>query len=381
MHLIIDAHNLKSGGGRVHVRALLEHTSTPHPFQKVTVVCHPLLARELTPLRSGRPWLAVLGIDHLARNLAARRLWHDHAFPKLVARQGADVLFAPGGILPARLPGGTAAVVLVQNMLLFQRREAARYGPGLERLRLTRLRRRVFSALRRADGVIFPSRFGRYMATCAVPRRGGRVAVIPNGVDPRFRDPDPASRTRRAPKRLLYVSTMDVYKHQDMVVRALGLLRQQGYRDLHLDLVGPPRQPMYRRVCRAIDEMGLHGVVQVTPWVPHEALPDWYFEADIGVFASSSETCPNILLEMMAAGVPTVCSDRLPMPDFCMDAAEYADPEDPEALARAVAGLLEDEEKRIRKGLDLATRARCYDWKACARQTLEFLAGTVQDRR
>ncbi len=381
MHLVIDAHNLRSGGGRTYIRYLLHHVSSPHPFRRVTVVCFPDLVRDIGYLREERAWLTIMAIEHLARHLVARRLWHDTLFPQLLARLGADVVFAPGGILPRRRPPGSSAVVLIQNMLLFQPREAARYGTGPARLRLARLRGRVVASLAQADGAIFPSEFGRYMATVAVPQSRAHTTVIPNGVDPRFRDPNPGARARRVPKRLLYVSTLDVYKHQDTVVGALGLLRKQGHHDLHLHLVGPWQEPMLGRVRRAIAETGLHEQVALTPGVSHDALPGVYHAADIGLFASSCETFPNILLEMMAAGLPMVCSVRLPMPDVCLDDAVYADPEDPEALAAAVARLLADDAARRRMGRRLAERASAYDWPTCARHTFAFLGEVALGQR
>ncbi len=373
MHLVIDAHNLRSGGGRIHVTSLLKYAETPQPFGKVTVVCHPGLGMELEPLARTRPWLDVHTVGILERGIVARRLWHDRAFPRLLDTLRPDALFAPGGVLPRRLPTRTRAVVLIQNMLLFQPREAARYGPGLHRLRLEFLRRRVRASIQAADGLVFPSSFGRFKATLAVPGTRARVAVIPNGVDPRFRLPDPAARAARAPRRLLYVSTIDAYKHQDRVVLALALLRRRGYHDLHLDLAGTPRAPMIGQVRAAIVEERLQAHVTITPWVPHDRLPETCAAAHIGLFASSSETCPNALLEMMAAGLPMVCSDRLPMPDFCASDAEYADPENPEALAGAIARLLDDPARRTRSAVGLAARARKYDWRTCATSTLGFI--------
>ena len=42
--------------------------------------------------------------------------------------------------------------------------------------------------------------------------------------------------------------------------------------------------------------------------MPYEKLNEFYGGADIGLFASSCENMPNILVENMAAGLPIACS-------------------------------------------------------------------------
>ncbi len=374
MRLLIDAHNLRSGGGRIHIRYLLQHLPVPEPFDEVIVVCPPRLATELANVVGPRPWLRLLPQPALEQPLAVRRLWHDAQFPRLLQTIAPSVLFAPGGVLPAHTPNRTATAALIQNMLLFQPREAARYGLTPERFRLNRLRQRVLHTLRVADGLIFPSTFGRYMALNACPGTRARIRVIPNGVDAAFRSTSLETRTRRRATRILYPSTLDRYKHQHQVVRALGILARRGMDGLQLHLAGATREPETARVRKAIHAHRLEETVVLLGEVPHEAMPGLHAAADIGVFASSCETCPNILLEMMASGLPMVCSNRLPMPDFCLDGAVYADPERPESIADALESLLTSSEKRTHHAHRLQKLARRYDWMTCATETFRFLS-------
>ncbi|MBK9398484.1 MAG: hypothetical protein IPN55_15080 [Saprospiraceae bacterium] len=65
---------------------------------------------------------------------------------------------------------------------------------------------------------------------------------ISHGISMRFNGSikvqrDIGSYTEQSPYRILYVSIIDVYKHQDRVIEAVKKLKDAGY-NVHLDLVG-----------------------------------------------------------------------------------------------------------------------------------------------
>ena len=76
--------------------------------------------------------------------------------------------------------------------------------------------------------------------------------------------------------------------------------------------------------------------------LPHQALPAWYQHARINLFASCTENCPNILLELMASGRPALVSGRGPMPEFGGQTVTYFDPENVGQLVERWLGLLSD---------------------------------------
>ena len=125
------------------------------------------------------------------------------------------------------------------------------------------------------------------------------------------------------PYKILYVSIIDQYKHQWHVVNAVNILRKEGY-PICLDLVGPSYSPALRRLNSTIEKVDPLG-----QWVSYQnEIPSMnyikrYANADLGLFASSCENMPNILLEMMASGLPIVSSDRGPMPDILLDGGLY----------------------------------------------------------
>ena len=80
--------------------------------------------------------------------------------------------------------------------------------------------------------------------------------------------------------------------------------------------------------------------------VDHARLGDLYRSASAVLLPSLAESFSATCVEAMHFGVPLVTSDRDFAREVCQDAAVYADPTDPEALADALYRVLEDPELR-----------------------------------
>jgi glycosyltransferase involved in cell wall biosynthesis len=184
------------------------------------------------------------------------------------------------------------------------------------------------------------------------------------------RDTDvPAERTFQ----WLYVSIVDLYKHQWVVAEAAGMLRDEGL-TLTVDFIGPAYAPALRRLratMRRVDPEGR--MLRYRQAVPHAELPRVYQDADAFVFASSCENMPNILLEAMAASLPIACSDRGAMPEVLDDAGERFDPEDARSTADAMRRIMTDPQRRRELSTKARERALEFTWSRCAHDTFAFL--------
>jgi len=108
--------------------------------------------------------------------------------------------------------------------------------------------------------------------------------------------------------------------------------------------------------------------------VPYEKLNNLYAQADLGVFASSCENMPIILMETMASGLPIACSNRGPMPEVLGDAGLYFDPESPTEIMRSLRKYIDSPELRTEKANSSIARCQQYSWSRCADETFMFLA-------
>jgi glycosyltransferase involved in cell wall biosynthesis len=385
LQMCIDASNLRAGGTVTHLVELLRAADPPsHGFERVIVYGGSAVLGKIEE----RPWLQKIADPLLEqssdpfrdRRHLQRAFWQRFRLRRLARAAGCDVLFVPGGMDNS---GFRPMVTMSRNMLPFDPQEAGRYGWSAAALRLLLLRWLQTRTFRSADGLVFLTGYARDTVLRATGSIRARTAVIPHGVSRRFVNPpreqrDIAAYAPESPFRLLYVSTLDVYKHQGNVVTAVAQLRAAGL-PVVLDLVGPANGSALDRLNETLATLpGADVCIRYHGAVSYEELHGFYRRADLKVFASSCENMPNILVEAMAAGLPIACSSRGVMPEVLGDGGLYFDPEQPQQIADAVRTLIESPDLREQKARAAFARAQQYSWERCAGDTFAFLASRAQ---
>lgn len=371
MQLGIDASNLRSGGSVTHLSELLRVARpAKYGIERVFVWGGQNILRQLPE----RDWLESIHEPTLDGTLPMRVMWQQTKLSRLAKRAACDLLFIPGGTY---LGDFKPYVTMSRNVLPFDFSQVRLYGASTMLLRFLLLRYSQVKTMRRADGTIFLDDYARSLVVRAAGRLKGPDVIIPHGVAEKFRAAPRAQKklsaySRQEPFRLLYVSTIDAYKHQWHVVEAVARLIGKGL-PVTLELVGHAHPPSLRRLQRVIRQLDAQGYVDYRGAIPHADLPAAYARADAFVFASSCENLPNTLLEAMTAGLPIACSNRDPMPGILGDGGIYFDPEDPVALAGVLQGLLDSPEARETYSAAASARARAYTWERCADETFSFL--------
>lgn len=376
MRILINALSARLGGGQTYLLNLLKHVPQEDNFQ-VFVLVQPSL--HLIDLPDNVVWIEQASLE----NPLLRTLWEETHLVKLLKQLNIDLFFSPGGLLPRILPYNMLTAVTFQNMLPFDYVQRKKYPYGYRRLRECLLERGLSSAIRRANSVIFISNFARIFIEQKLGLSQSKYIVIPHGIHPSFR-PDfgaPLPRPNWLPEEdyFLYVSFIDYYKAQLEVIRGFNHYHQQGGKG-KLVLVGPEYRHYGDLVRREIDKLGLFEWVIVIGNVPHIELPAAYQNARINIFASFTENCPNILLEMMASGRPALVSHRLPMTEFGGDAVAYFDPANPLEFARHLAELVSDVERQHQLSVSAMEQVACYTWERSASLTWRSLAELYQGR-
>lgn len=370
MNVVINALSARRGGGQTYLLNLLEHFDDSFGMQIY------VLAPKTLKLPTHHSIIR-LQVDWPTENPLLRAVWERIALPGLLKKEGADILFCPGGLINTRAPHGCRTVTMFRNMIPFDMAVRKKYPFGLMRLRNWLLERTMLSSMIRADLVIFISEFARNVIEERALGRIRQSVTIPHGINDHFRvgKDSVLPRPEWLPKEeyLLYVSFFDVYKSQLEVVRGYHLLRLRRDTKEKLILAGNHSEPCAQRVIDEIRHLGLQDNVILTGNITYKELPAVYAHAKVNIFASTCENCPNILLEALGAGRPLLVSDCPPMPEFGGDAVVYFNPFSPEDFAEKLESLIDDENARSRYAVMATERARFYDWAVTARATWRAL--------
>jgi glycosyltransferase involved in cell wall biosynthesis len=163
---------------------------------------------------------------------------------------------------------------------------------------------------------------------------------------------------------ILVVGTLDPRKGQDVLLRALTRLP-----DVRAVLVGPD-QWQAASIRALATELGLDGRVDFLGRVTDDELASCYRESTLVCVPSRAEGFGLVVLEAMAFGVPVVASDLPAIREVGGDAVTLVPPEDPAALAGAIADLLADGARQDLLVAAGRVAARRWTWEATARATL-----------
>ena len=366
MKLVIDASNIRAGGGIVYLQNILQNVDPyTHDFQKVVVYGgnNPLVC--LPP----KKWLDLREIPILNRTFIHRLQWQKSQLGQIVKQEKA-LLFVPGGLYLERyLP----FVTMFQNMQVFETHEKKRECFSKAWLRLQLLHIGQAKTFRNCSGLICLSEYSQNYLQRFYPNllNNSKVSIIHHGIS----QINQQSREYgfKDKIRLLYVSTVKQYKHQWHLIEAVAILKKQGF-PIEVHLIGSCDRAASKRMNKAIQKNSSHGeFVHYHGGLSHNETLDWYGNVDLFAFPSSCETFGISLLEAMAAGLPIACSDRGPMSELLQDAGIYFNPEDPDSIAASLKLLLKDEALRENLGSKARLLSKKYSWESCANETFSFL--------
>jgi glycosyltransferase involved in cell wall biosynthesis len=368
MKIVINALSARLGGGQTYLKNLLAHLPSQADLDILIYAPAALALPQDRRLRRGTTWWPT-------ENPLLRSLWEHFALPRVLAREQAEMLFCPGGLISTRAPAGCRTVTMFRNMEPFDQRARAAVPLGRPRLRVWMLERLMLSSMAKADLVIFISEFARRVIEKRIRLR--REVTIPHGIPEAFRTSGQAQvRPEHLPpgKYILYVSKFGSYKHQREVMQGYALLPRDLQRQHPLVLAGETDHASAAEVEATKDRLCEPGSVRLLGAVPYAQLPALYHHAEVVLFASSCENCPNILLESLASGRPVVSSDVMPMPEFGGTGIEYFSPFDPQDIARALTRVLTDPERAREVAEAALTQSSRYDWTESAARTWAALA-------
>lgn len=184
MILGIDACHIRGGGGSVTHLVELLRVADPlaHGFSQVIVWGDQAILDRI----EHRPWLLKSREPLLEQSLLHRTFWQRYRLSRLAREAGCAALFVPSGSF---LCDFQPTVTMSQNMLPFEWRELRRFGWSWMTLKLVVLRIVHARGFRRADGLIFLTRYARDFVMKTIKTTTARTILIPHGIGGRFAHP------------------------------------------------------------------------------------------------------------------------------------------------------------------------------------------------
>jgi glycosyltransferase involved in cell wall biosynthesis len=195
-----------------------------------------------------------------------------------------------------------------------------------------------------------------------------QIEVIPNGVDLQRFHPVEVERDSDTLK-LLTVGRLSATKRVPLLIEAVELLHQQGYR-VELTIVGGGALESELR--QLLDQKGSRGAVTLLGRRDGSQMPGLYRQHDVFVSASMQEGMSNAMLEAMASGLPIVTTRCEGVDELIADNGVIVDGSDPADLAKGIGTLAADREARRAMSTAAIRQAKKFTWHSVAERYIEL---------
>ena len=141
-------------------------------------------------------------------------------------------------------------------------------------------------------------------------------------------------------------------------------------RDAHYLIVGKGTSALRESIRR----FGISDNVTVCEGLAGDCLVGAYQQSCVFLSTSFWESCPLVILESMASGLPQIATDVQGNRDLIDDGVTglLIELNNPQAMARAAVSLLDNAELRMRMGENNLQKAKEFSWQKVSRRYLEL---------
>lgn len=361
--ILINAFSAKIGGGKTYIVNLLQRMPTDSDLEIFIYLPDDMQVPNDSRIKR-------LSTQWPTNNPIFRSWWEKFQLPRVLKQLKIELLFCPGGVYSTGPSKQFKILTMFRNMLPFDPRILSSTNSIFERVRGFLRKRMMLKSMTQADAVIFISGFARRVIESQATINN--AVTIPHGISEQFYVIDKNLERPQlsfSGKYFLYVSRFEFYKRHLEVVKAYEMLPKEVRNEFKLLLVGGTDLFTGQVVIDYVKQRNLENQIVFLGEYPYTQLPALYKNAELIIFASTCENCPNILLESMGAGRPVLCSNYEPMPEFGEQAVTYMDPDSPKDIAEKIQICLQQNFSKDK----LKTQADKFSWSITAEKTWNFI--------
>jgi glycosyltransferase involved in cell wall biosynthesis len=313
--------------------------------------------------------------------LKRSRLWRFGGASMLAALERVDLVFSPHCTtlhLGALVPTVTTIHDVIPVVMPWESRV------------VKTLRFLLWSAARSSRAIITVSQHSKtdLMQVYGLPE--SRIFVVYNGCDHVvFNDAAPEGgllwETRRKfglerPYLLHYGAIKPNKNLKRLILAHRRLVARNPNLDFDLVIAGAPDSG-YEEVLAAARQNGsARGHVILTGALDQAELVTLIKGASLAVFPSLYEGFCIPMIEAMACGTPTIAANSSCLPEISGGVLKYFDPHSEEEMSACMEAVLESQDLRRELSERGRTRARDFEWRRCAEQTMAVLAAAAGAR-
>ena len=361
MKIGIDASNIKSDGGVIHLFELLNNINYQnHNIDKIVLWANKDILNKIKDSKK----IHKIKIDHINKNILLRFLWQFISLPNNLIRYNCNIFFVLGGVFFRKK---IKTVSIFQNILPFIDDDIKRYS-FLNQIKLLLQKKIYLNSFNNSDGIIFLSDFSKKILKKNLNLKNKIIKKIPHGVSKIFK-----FKKRRFNKqkiKLLYVSKLDIYKNQKKIILAFFYLKK--FLNLQLSLIGSYEKNNKKILENEISQLNLNKYIKIFGKIDYKKLPKIYNQHDIKIYASKSETFGMTMLEALKCGLPVLSIKNEISKEILKDAGFYCK-NNSHAIKDKLVEIIKNKknlDKKILLGKKISDR---HQWKTTAKNTFEFL--------
>lgn len=196
-----------------------------------------------------------------------------------------------------------------------------------------------------------------------------KIFILPLGVDLNLFSPKQKARpsVQETGLRLVYSGAIAPQRGLDTVIQSLSLLRDRV--PVKFIVLGRGPEEEVKRLRRLAQELGVDELIEWKGFVPHEQVPEILNTCHVGLsplprLRAYEVSSPAKVVEYLAMGLPVVATDIRAHRKVIRHEENglLVPPDDPKALAQALARLYDDQELLSRMASGARESAKPYNW-------------------